>query len=73
MSPERIAMKRPGPTVSVEALALLLDLEDRRFTVRSQNRQLLVAPTRRLSEATKQAIGVHKDDLCKLVEYVDTV
>ena len=65
-----------GLVVSVDALRMLWDLEDRGFDVKlgdGRPYKVLVGPVHRLTSADKAAIHAHRDALAELVHYVDQV
>ncbi len=74
-APELVTLKQ-GLVVSVNALRLLWDLEDRGFDVRlgdGRPYKVLVGPSPRLTTEDKAAIHTHRDALAELVRYVDEV
>ncbi len=74
-APELVTLKG-GLVVSVDALRMLWDLEDRGFDVKLGDGRLykvLVGPFDRLTAADKAAIRTHRDALAELVRYVDEV
>ncbi len=65
-----------GLVVSLDALRMLWDLEDRGFDVKvgdGRRYKVLVGPFDRLTTADKVAIHTHRDALAELVRYVDRV
>ena len=74
-APELVTLKG-GLVVSVDALRVLWDLEDRGFDVKlgdGQRYKVLVGPAARLTVEDKVAIHTHRDALVELVRYVDEV
>ena len=74
-APELVTLKS-GLVVSVEALRVLWDLEDRGFDVKlgdGRPFKVLVGPSNRLTSKDKAAIDMHRDALAELVRYVDEV
>ena len=74
-APELVTLKG-GLVVSVDALRVLWDLEDRGFDVKlgdGQRYKVLVGPSDRLTADDKTAIHQHRDALAELVRYVDLV
>ena len=74
-APELVTLKG-GLAVSVDALRVLWDLEDRGFEVKlgdGQRYKVLVGPRARLTVEDKAAIDAHRDDLAELVRAVDEV
>ena len=72
-APELMTLKG-GVVVSVDALRMLWDLEDRGFDVKlgdGRRFKVLVAPIDRLTAVDKAAILRHRDALAELVRYVD--
>lgn len=75
MAPELVTL-RGGLVVSVDALRVLWDLEDRGFDVKlgdGRRYKVLVGPSGRLTVEDKAAIHTHRDALAELVRYVDEV
>lgn len=67
---------RGGLVVSVDALRMLWDLEDRGFDVKlgdGRRYKLLVGPSDRLTARDREVIHTYRDDLAELVRYVDQV
>ena len=67
---------KSGLVVSVEALRVLWDLEDRGFEVKlgdGRRFKVLVGPSNRLTSKDKAAIATHREALAELVRYVDEV
>ena len=74
-APELVTLKG-GVVVSVDALRMLWDLEDRGFDVKlgdGRRYKVLVGPFDRLTVADKAAIHTHRDALAELVGYVEQV
>ncbi len=74
-APELVTLKG-GLVVSVDALRVLWDLEDRGFDVKlgdGRRYKVLVAPSARLTAEDKAAIHMHRDALAELVRYCDEV
>ena len=74
-APEFVTLKG-GVVVSVDALRMLWDLEDRGFGVKlgdGRRFKVLVAPVEGLTATDKAAILRHRDALAELVRYVDPV
>ncbi len=71
--PELLTLKG-GLVVSVDALRILWDLEDRGFDITlgdGRRYKVLVGPSDRLTVADKAAIHRHRDALADLVRYVE--
>ena len=74
-APELVTL-RGGLVVSVDALRVLWDLEDRGFDVKlgdGRRYKVLVGPSDRLTAEDKAAIHTHRDALAELVRHVDQV
>ena len=72
-APELVTLKG-GLVVSVDALRVLWDLEDRGFDVKlgdGHRYKVLVGPSDRLTAKDKASIHMHRDALSQLVRYVD--
>lgn len=70
-APETITLQG-GFVVTLDALRLVWDLEERGFHVRlAEDGGLLVGPRSRLTPADDRAIRQHRNDLLALVRYVD--
>ena len=64
---------RGGHVVSVRALQLLWDLENRQFNLQADGDLLLVRPGSRLTLDDNLAIREHQDELLALVRYCEVV
>jgi hypothetical protein len=74
-APELLTLKG-GTVVSVDALRVLWELEDRGFDVKlgdGHPYKVLVGPPSRLTASDKAAIHTLRDALAALVRYVDEV
>ncbi len=66
---DRYVWLKGGLAVPVAPLRLLWDLEDRGFTVRQDGADLLVMPSRTLTEADRAAIRRWKPHILALLAY----
>jgi hypothetical protein len=64
---------RGGLTVPRAAIQLLWSLEDRGFTLCSEDGRLVVAPRSRLTVDDDRAIRRHRDELLRLIAYAETI
>lgn len=71
MATRELVTLRSGLAVSIDALALLWSLEERRFELRVADDGLRVRPQGRLTEADDVAIRQHHADLAALIRYAD--
>ncbi len=74
-APELVTLKG-GRVVSVDALRVLWDLQDRGFAGKlgdGRRNKVLVGPSARLTPQDKAAIHTHRDALAELVRYCDEV
>jgi hypothetical protein len=62
-----------GRVVDIAAIKVLLDLEERGFTLRAEADSLLVHPRSRLTMADDEAIRAHRDELLALVRACEVV
>ena len=69
MDVSEVVTLRGGLTVSLDALLLGWDLEDRGFTMRPIGDRLQVVPPERLTIGDAAAIRQYKADLLRLVQY----
>lgn len=70
---QNLVTLKSGLTVPIDALRLLWQLEDRGLSIRSDGDGLAVGPRDLLSDADRDLIRQHRDDLCALVRYCEAV
>ncbi len=67
-------MLKGGVLVSLDALRLLWDFEDRGCIVRrDEDGSLVVGPRRLITDADRDRIRAHRDELLHLVRYCEAI
>ena len=71
-STERVVL-RGGLTVSVDALRLLWDLEERGFYMRLDGAIPCIRPSAKLTPSDREALHAHRDEVRALLAYCDNL
>jgi RNase P/RNase MRP subunit p29 len=66
---EDMVTLRDGPTVAVDAVKLVFDLEARDIAMRVDGGDLVVRPRQKLTAQDVERLRLHRDDLLRIAVY----
>ncbi len=71
--PSDAVMLTPGLVVSLNALRLLWELEERNCIIRLDGGHLFIGPRQQLTDSDRASIRLHRDELIALVQHCEAV